>query len=364
MPVMHSLLEPEDAHRYSIWLAKHGFCPKDRSKDEPSLKVSIWGKSLSNPVGLAAGYDKHAEAIDAILDIGFGAVEVGSVTPVPQEGNAKPRMFRLPLDKAVINRYGFNSDGHAAVLQRLQKRIMRHFSNSAELGDGTRRSLTESQLLGVNLGKNKTSPAASNRDYLDGIEQLGPYADYLVINISSPNTPGLRSLQRREPIKRLLQEAKQSRDALLGNKPPLVVKISPDLSDQEIQDIAAVVSDVGIDGVIISNTTVTRPSLQSNKSLANEFGGLSGVPLKPLALHVVAQFYKETKGLIPIIGCGGIASGNDAVEFAKAGATLVQIYTSLGYKGPGIVHDIKTQVAEILKKENKTWQQIIGLNHK
>ena len=220
---------------------------------------------MKNPIGLAAGYDKNAEAIDAMLGLGFGYVEVGSITPQPQQGNPKPRFFRLPQDEAVINRYGFNSQGHASALVRLEKRLKAYLRDFGSVLNNY--SLNQGALLGVNLGKNKNSPSDSHQDYLDGIETLGPYADVIVINISSPNTPGLRSLQRREPIKQLLSLAKAKRDNVCTGR-PLVVKIAPDCDDEQLADIASVVQEVGIDGIIISNTTISRPkTLSSGKRL-------------------------------------------------------------------------------------------------
>nr|KAJ3420930.1 Dihydroorotate dehydrogenase (quinone), mitochondrial [Polyrhizophydium stewartii] len=409
MPFIHAAYDPEEGHRLSIWAAKHGLVPRERTTDDSVLHVEVrvhgrrcfhrfamltcedlgrqlWGKKITNPLGLAAGYDKHAEAVDALFGFGFGMVEIGSVTPKPQPGNPKPRMFRLPQDEAVINRYGFNSEGHEAVARRLQARIRKFLHKhgsvladtlsplawlsaaddvkNAAPGDAVRRrSLHNDRLLGVNLGKNKISPADSDADYIDGVAALGTYADYLVINISSPNTPGLRALQRREPIERLLRDAKRARDAL-AHRPPLVVKIAPDLSDDEIDDIAAVVESVGVDGVIISNTTVSRPdSLHADAKLKREFGGLSGAPVLPLSLRVVSEFYKKTGGRVPIIGCGGIRTGEDALRFARAGASVVQVYTALGYQGPGLVHDIKSDVTERLKKMGKTWSHVVGADH-
>ena len=223
MPLMHAILEPEDSHNVAIWLAKHGLVPKQTTQDDPILETQLWGKVLQNPVGLAAGFDKNAEAIDGLLGFGFGSVEIGSVTPQPQAGNALPRMVRLPADGAVINRYGFNSQGHEQVkghlLSRIHAYMRRNLFNSSEypryngdqqlvfdLPQDTPRSLAPHRLLGVNLGKNKVSAAESNEDYVRGIKDLGVFADYLVVNVSSPNTPGLRSLQRREPMEKLMRE--------------------------------------------------------------------------------------------------------------------------------------------------------------
>ena len=333
--------------------------------------TQIWKRQLSNPLGLAAGYDKHAEAMDALFGFGFGLVEVGSITPEPQVGNPTPRMFRLLEDEAVINRYGFNSLGHFHALERLQARVRNYLYHHPEdqseyvshLKPECARSLLKGKLLGVNLGKNKTSPAESDQDYLSGIERLGDYADYLVINISSPNTPGLRALQRREPIQRLLQACKDTRDAKLVHQPPLLVKIAPDVSETELEDIAYVAQQVGIDGIIISNTTLSRKDLKSDPKLCKEMGGLSGAPLFNLSLKTVSKFYQLTRGQIPIIGCGGIRNGQDALAFCKSGASLVQVYTALGYQGPGLVVNIKQELQDLLSKQGKTWQELIGSDH-
>jgi dihydroorotate dehydrogenase len=262
MPMMH-LIEPEDSHRISILLAKYSICPKEQFPvEDKNLNVVLFGKTLDNPIGLAAGYDKNGEAIDALLGFGFGAVEIGSITPKAQKGNPKPRFFRLPKDEAVINRYGFNSQGHAPVSSRLQTRLRNYFTarglNPIESKPETL-SLLPNKFLGINLGKNKYSEPDDHSDYINGVNRLGEYADYIVINISSPNTPGLRALQRREPIEQLLLAAKKARDENVAHHPPLLVKIAPDCTPSELEDIAAVVKSVGIDGVIISNTTISRP---------------------------------------------------------------------------------------------------------
>ncbi|KAI9209612.1 uncharacterized protein BJ171DRAFT_484539 [Polychytrium aggregatum] len=364
MPTIHFLLDAETAHRAAILAAKYHLCPVDRGVDSDVLATEIWGKKISNPIGLAAGFDKHAEAIDAMFGVGFGAVEIGSVTPQPQPGNPLPRMFRLPEDRAVINRYGFNSEGHQAVYDRLKSRIRNFLYRSASGSESLPKSLKENRLLGVNLGKNKTSPADSDDDYIKGIEKLGEFADYIVVNISSPNTPGLRALQRREPMERLMQEVKDSRDKL-SHRPPVVVKIAPDLTDEELDDIAQVVMKVGIDGVIISNTTISRPAtLKSDPRLIREMGGLSGPPIHSLSVATLSKFYKITGGSVPLIGCGGVLTGEDVIRFAKAGASLVQLYSSMAYEGPGLIADLKDEVTRILNRENKTWNDIVGLDHK
>ncbi|TPX34472.1 dihydroorotate dehydrogenase (quinone) [Synchytrium microbalum] len=364
MPIIHfAIPDAEDSHKLAIWLAHHGISPRDTKADHPSLSTSLFGKKMlvSNPIGLAAGFDKNGEAIDGMLNLGFGMVEIGSVTPLPQNGNAKPRMFRLPNDQAVINRYGFNSEGMLAVIEHLRARMRwyRHPKSDTSVP----KSLRPGHLLGINLGKNKLSPADSNQDYIDGVQQLGQYADYLVVNVSSPNTPGLRALQKREILETLLSDVKKARDDSFSKQgPPILVKIAPDLSDEEVQDVADCIKKVGIDGVIISNTTISRPgSLKSPRQLVNEQGGLSGAPVQPLALSMVKKMYKLLPKDIPIIGCGGISTADDAIKFAKAGASAVQTYTSLGYQGPGLVASIKDDL--VAKLDGKKWSDIVGIDH-
>lgn len=307
-------------------------------------RLKLIGIDLKNPVGLAAGFDKNAEAVEGLDRVGFGFIEVGSVTPKPQDGNEKPRCFRLLEDNAIVNRYGFNSDGLDVVQQRLKILRMNDFKG----------------VLGVNLGKNKTSEAPIE-DYRRGISELGPYCDYLVINISSPNTPGLRSMQNKRELEDLLKACNEERNKLL--KPvPLLLKIAPDLNESEMKDIAKVVQCKGtkVDALIVSNTTISRPdSLISSD--AKEVGGLSGAPLAPLSTKIIGQMYKLTKGQVPIIGAGGISSGQDAYEKILAGASAVQIYTAMTYQGPPIVNRIKSELSELLEKDNyKNVSEAVG----
>ncbi|XP_064414226.1 dihydroorotate dehydrogenase (quinone), mitochondrial [Latimeria chalumnae] len=338
MPVAQKLVEPETAHTLSVRLISLGLVPHFRHKDSAALEVKAFGRTFRNPVGIAAGFDKHGEAIDGLYKMGFGFVEVGSITPEPQEGNPKPRVFRLFADQAVINRYGFNSHGHAVVADRLRARKT------------TQDRLTKAGLpLGVNLGKNKRSLDAA-ADYTAGVRCLGPLADYLVVNISSPNTPGLRALQGKEQLHHLLAKVLRERDALQGGwKPAVLVKIAPDLTLQDKQDIASVVMELKVDGLIVTNTTVGRPaSLQD--PLRDELGGLSGKPLRELSTQTVWEMYSLTKGKIPIIGVGGVDSGADALEKIRAGATLVQLYSALTYLGPPVVGKIKRELEQLLKE--------------
>ncbi|KAI9030363.1 Dihydroorotate dehydrogenase-domain-containing protein [Hyaloraphidium curvatum] len=371
MPVVHRLVDPEDAHRWSIEAAKIGLAPRERSAvDSPELVVELWGKTFANPLGLAAGYDKNAEAVDALLDMGFGFVEVGSVTPRPQPGNPRPRLFRLHADYAAINRYGLNSQGADEVAQRLVKRAARWAEGARRrLGyEGVRTpaeaglpmSLRDGKLLGVNLSKNKGSPEESNADYVVGVEKLGPLADYLVVNVSCPNQTGITSLQRKGVLEGVMRDVCEARDRL-PNRPPILVKIGPDNSDEELADIAAAVLTSGVDGAIISNTTNQRPdTLKSDARRTFETGGLSGPPLKPLALRTLRNFYRLTRGAVPIIGCGGISTAGDALEYARSGASLVQLYTGMSYGGPGVVYDIKTGVKEELARLGQKWTDIVG----
>ncbi|KAF9426056.1 Dihydroorotate dehydrogenase (quinone), mitochondrial [Podila epigama] len=380
VPLMHWTMDPETAHKVGIKLLKMGLSPWDTQPDDAALEVKLWGKTFSNPVGMAAGFDKHAEAIDGLFDLGFGYVEIGSVTPEPQPGNPLPRMFRLPEDKCVINRYGFNSEGHSAVETRLRQRIKRFlYKHSRDDHQGTvdmlkngqgstvslidslstNRSLRDDRLLAVNLGKNKSSTPESVDDYVIGVERLGPYADVLVVNVSSPNTPGLRSLQRKGMLEDLLRQVISARDRLQSSyKPPLLVKIAPDLSDEELEDVSEAALATKVDGIIISNTTISRPSSLINKENAKEIGGLSGPVVKPLALRALRAVYKHTDGKIPLIGCGGIANGEDALDFARAGASMVQLYSAMAYEGPGIARSVKDGIVKGLN--GKKWSDVVG----
>ncbi len=329
-------LPPEAAHR--LTLRALALAPRRHATpgDAPSLATRVWGIDFPNPVGLAAGFDKDAEVFDPALRLGFGFVEIGSVTPLPQPGNPRPRLFRLKGSAAVINRLGFNSVGAAPAASRLRLR-----PPPGDPGRG---------IVGVNLGKNRDSADAA-ADYVEGVRALGPYADYLVVNISSPNTPGLRALQMRAVLAPLLDAVETARRAL-GRAPgvpppPLLVKIAPDLSEEERADIAAVALDHGVGGLIVSNTTVSRPPGLAGPH-AGEAGGLSGRPLFALSTAVLADMYRLTGGRLPLVGVGGIAGGADAYAKIRAGASLVQLYTGLVYQGPGLVGAIKRDLAAAL----------------
>ena len=303
-------------------------------------------------MGIAAGFDKQGEAVEGLTQIGFGFVEIGSVTPEPQPGNPQPRVFRLTADEAIINRYGFNSEGHEAVFKRLKT-----LKDSGKFKG----------VLGINLGKNKTSPSAKE-DYKQGVLVFGPIADYLVINVSSPNTPGLRDLQGKKDLEALLETVIETRNHLhVNNNVPILLKLSPDLTKQDIKDIASVVNKKScrVDGLIVSNTTVTRDNLKEESLTAKETGGLSGVPLRSKSTQLIAEMYHQTGGKIPIMGVGGISSGEDAFEKIEAGASYLQLYTSFIYHGPPVVSRIKSELTNILKSKNyKSITDAVGTNYK
>uniref|UniRef100_A0A4X1SLD6 Dihydroorotate dehydrogenase (quinone), mitochondrial n=2 Tax=Sus scrofa TaxID=9823 RepID=A0A4X1SLD6_PIG len=324
MPALQGLLDPETAHRLAIRFTSLGLLPRATFQDSDMLEVRVLGHKFRNPVGIAAGFDKHGEAVDGLYKMGFGFVEIGSVTPKPQEGNPRPRVFRLPEDQAIINRYGFNSHGLSVVEHRLRARQQ------------TQARLTEDGLpLGINLGKNKTSVDAAS-DYAEGVRVLGPLADYLVVNVSSPNTAGLRSLQGKAELRRLLTKVLQERDALkVAHKPAVLVKIAPDLTAQDKEDIASVVRELGVDGLIVTNTTVSRPA-SLRGALRSETGGLSGRPLRDLSTQTIREMYALTQGKNSASssadprGSGSGAVNRSTQEGAGAGAKQPQVLHAAG----------------------------------
>tara|TARA_R110000772_G_scaffold268571_1_gene396316 strand:- start:48129 stop:49190 length:1062 start_codon:yes stop_codon:yes gene_type:complete len=346
MPALRCL-DPEFAHSLALMALSLGLAPPVAAVPRPILKTRVWGLEFDNPVGLAAGFDKNARVPGAVLGLGFGFTEVGSVTPRPQPGNAKPRLFRLTDDRAVINRMGFNNGGHDAMAARLAK------FRAGPIGRG---------IAGVNLGRNKDS-ADEVRDYVLGVERLGAMASYLVVNVSSPNTPGLRTLQDRGPLTALLTAVKAARDGL-ANRPPLLVKIAPDLASADLEDIAAVVADVGIDGIIATNTTISRPaSLRDQQK--GQIGGLSGAPLKAMAKGVISDLYQLVGRDIPLIGVGGIATGADAYARIRAGASLIQIYSALVFDGPYLAARIAAELADLLERDGfKSAAAAVGADHR
>jgi dihydroorotate dehydrogenase len=322
-------LDAERAHRATIAALK--VKPAGRpAQADPVLGIEVAGLLFPNPVGLAAGFDKDAEVPAPMLGLGFGFVEVGTLTPLRQAGNPKPRLFRLAEDEAVINRMGFNNEGQTAAAVRLGRRDKRR------------------GLVGVNIGANKDSQDRI-ADYVQGVRAMAPLADYLTVNISSPNTPGLRALQDKGALAELLAAVMAERGA---DGPPLFLKVAPDLEPWDVDDIARVAMDNKVDALIVSNTTIERPSLRSRH--AGEGGGLSGKPLKALALQRLCDFHEVTGGNLPLIAAGGIASGADAWERIKAGASLVQLYTALVFHGPGLVKRIVRELRALAEQEGAT----------
>ncbi len=336
-------LDPEVAHDLAIKSLKFNFIPKSffQVENEEMLSTELFKKKLKNPVGLAAGFDKSAEVYNSLFKLGFGFVEVGTITPKKQLGNPKPRVFRLEKDKAMINRLGFNNDGIEIISERLRKS-------------------TPDEFLGVNIGPNKNTKNKIS-DFLECFNGLNKFASYITVNISSPNTEGLRDFHEEKLLSELLSKLlklKKKQKKIC----PIVLKLSPDISEKEINKINEMVLKFKIDGLILTNTTnQNRATLHdANK---NEAGGLSGLPLQKLSLKFIKNFYRSSKGKIPIIGVGGVDSGQSAFEKIAAGATAVQLYTGMVYKGPGIVKDIKKELVEILKKEKiKNISQVVGIN--
>jgi dihydroorotate dehydrogenase len=320
-------LHAERAHQLSIAALKLAPIPSVGFAD-PSLHQQLAGLAFANPVGLAPGYDKDAEVPAEILRLGFGFTEVGTLTPLPQKGNKRPRLFRLVEDRAVINRMGFNNDGQAEAIKRLQNLPPNALSGP----------------LGINIGANKDSEDRI-ADYVTGVRNMEPLADYLTINISSPNTPGLRALQDRAALDDLLGKAMAARIS----DTPVFLKVAPDLEPADIDDIIEVSMTRGIAAIIVSNTTITRPPLKSR--YAGESGGLSGAPLRDLAQQRLADFRKASGGQIPLIGVGGISSAEDAYARIRAGASLIQIYSALVYEGPGLARAINKGLARLLQRD-------------
>ena len=392
-----SLLPSETAHKLALWTVRLRLPPYDHNRKPASLRTTVFGLTFDNPIGLAAGFDKDCEALKGLKRLGFGFIEVGSITPLPQDGNMSPRVFRLPEDQALINRYGFPSKGADAAAKEFQKskamiNMQVQVHNSAALPvsppmpgfhkkysdnenettyefNSSDNSSTLTNLImrfflyffevntckvGINLGINKSTKNPTN-DYCIGINKLGKFSDYIVINVSSPNTPGLRDLQCKEKLERMLshissrmtRQQKASRHRI-----SLLLKISPDLNDDSLQEVLDVVmnSKYHVDGLIVSNTTVSRPE-QLQSSCKNEIGGLSGVPLKDKSTEMIRKVYIKTNGVIPIIGVGGISTAEDAYEKIRAGATLVQLYTGLVYNGIGSIRRMKSRLCELLEKD-------------
>ena len=326
------LRKPEEAHHLTVGLTKFIFnLPVVSSVvnsifelDDPRLEREVFGLKFKNPVGLAAGFDKDAKVIDEMAMLGFGFIEIGTLTPKPQEGNPLPRLFRLPQDESLINRMGFNNGGVLEAVERLK----------------TRKS---DVLVGGNIGKNKVTPNENAvDDYLFCLEALHGYVDYFVVNVSSPNTPNLRDLQEKEPLKRLLQAVKSANDKK-SNPKPILLKIAPDLTDGQLDDIVEIVRETGIAGVIATNTTIDRSKLNTPQAEVESIGagGVSGKVLARRSTEVIRYLHQKSKGEFPIVGVGGIFSAEDAIEKLEAGASLVQVYSGMIYEGPGLIKKIK-----------------------
>jgi dihydroorotate dehydrogenase len=341
-PLLHAL-DPEDAHGLAIRMLKIAPLPQ-AGRDDARLATRVFGLNFPNPVGMAAGFDKNAEVPDALLRLGFGFVEVGTVTPLPQAGNARPRLFRLDADGGVINRLGFNSQGADAVLVRLAAR--------ANAGG----------IVGVNIGANKDAPDRV-ADYVRLIERFAPVASYVTINISSPNTPGLRNLQQAAVLDDLLARVVDARERVTQNAgpTPVLLKIAPDLSLADLDDVVGIARSRRVDGMIVGNTTVIRPPSLRQTALAAEAGGLSGRPLLPLANRMLAETYVRVEDVFPLIGAGGIDSGESALAKIRAGASLIQVYSGLVFRGLALIGEIKTALVAALDRERQdSFKEFVG----
>ena len=336
-------IDAEEAHRLAINGLK--LLPRGRRRgDDPRLATRAFGLNFPNPVGLAAGFDKNAEVPDALLRLGFGFVEIGSVTPRPQAGNPRPRLFRLGADLGIINRMGFNNDGAEIVLRRLAARV------------------NNGGIVGVNVGANKDSPDRT-ADYVKLIELFAPVASYFALNVSSPNTPGLRNLQQASVLDDLLARIIDVREhsRKKSGDCPVLLKIAPDLSLTELDEVVQIARGRRIDGMIVANTTLMRPPSLREAARAVEQGGLSGRPLFRLSTRMLAETYVRAEGAFPLIGTGGIDSGGSALMKIRAGATLIQLYSALVFKGLGLVDEIKRDLVSVLERTKRdSLSEIVG----
>jgi dihydroorotate dehydrogenase len=339
-PLLHAL-DPEDAHRLAIRLLQFAPLPPP-ARDDKRLAVRVFGLNVPNPIGIAAGFDKNAEVPDALLRAGFGFVEVGTITPKPQAGNPRPRLFRLDADAGVINRLGFNSQGADAVLRRLAARAASTLPSPA-------------RIVGVNVGANKDSPDRI-ADYVHLIERFAAVASYFTVNISSPNTPGLRDMQHAAVLDDLLARVIDARQRVAPNAgpTPVLLKIAPDLSLPDLDDVVGIARSRRIDGMIVGNTTVTRPASLRESEKAKEAGGLSGRPLLPLANRMLAETFVRVEGVFPLVGAGGIDSGTAALAKIRAGASLIQVYSGLVFRGLGLVGEVKAALLAALERDGES----------
>ncbi len=343
-------VDPETAHGLTIKVLKTGLMPCMKVPADPLLEQVLWGLKFPNPVGLSAGFDKNAEVVGAAFRMGFGFVEPGTVTPKPQAGNPRPRIFRDPESFSVINRMGFPNGGMLSFKSNFEKFLGRKPRPSG--------------VVGINIGMNKTQ-SEPIKDYRILIRNLGPLADYLTVNISSPNTPGLRDLQKREFLLELIGILKEECSKACGESPPpILVKLAPDLSAEQQEELAKTALDAKIDGLILTNTTLDRPE-HLPESFRAEKGGLSGAPLLHKSTEVIRNFYRLTEGKIPLIGVGGISNGHDAYRKIRAGASLVQLYTALVFHGPALVGDIIQDLGAMLRKDGfSNITEAVGADHK
>jgi dihydroorotate dehydrogenase len=346
-------LPPETAHELAVKFLKSGFAEKlvEKQNLSPFGEIECFGLKFKNPIGVAAGFDKNGIVATDLAQLGFGFVEVGTTTFHPQPGNPKPRLFRLPQDKALINRAGFNNDGTAAVVERLKKN-------------------RPPCILGMNIGKSKITPnEEATEDYLKSFDLVHPIADYIVVNVSSPNTPNLRELQKADALAELLNALQQrnrelSRENILV---PLLVKIAPDLTESEIEAIVGVAIDLKLAGIVATNTTINRENLKTTKAEIERIGagGLSGKPITQLSTETIEKIYRFSRGKLPIIGVGGVFTAEDAFEKIAAGASLVQLYTGFVYQGLSVARDINRGLSTIFEERGfKNFQDAIGTNHK
>jgi dihydroorotate dehydrogenase len=339
------VLEPEDAHRLAVTMLKYAPLPL-LLHDDPRLAVRVFGLNFPNPIGVAPGFDKDGEVPDALFRLGFGFVEIGTITPRPQSGNPKPRLFRLDADRGVINRLGFNSQGADVVLKRLAAR--------ANAGG----------VVGINVGANKDSPDRI-ADYVELIERFAAVASYVTVNISSPNTPGLRNMQQAAVLDDLLARVIDARERVAphAGPTPVLLKIAPDLSLADLDDVVGIARSRRVDGMIVGNTTLSRPQHLRDTAIAKESGGLSGAPLLPLSNRMLAETYVRVEGVFPLVGAGGIDSGAAALSKIRAGASLIQLYSGLVFAGLGLINDIKrTLVAALDRDRAASLAEYIGVD--
>ncbi len=335
-PILHRM-DPETAHGLTIKGLKTGLMPRANIPHDDRLHMKLWGRDFINPIGLAAGFDKNADVVAPMLNMGFGFVEMGTVTPKPQDGNPRPRVFRDVPHQAVINRMGFPNGGLDVFRHNIEK-----FLENKNRPRG---------VIGINIGMNKgvDDPAS---DYCLLVRALGGYADYLTVNISSPNTPGLRNLQSRENLLPLLDSILNERaKSCAATNPPILVKLAPDLDDAQLEEVAQSLIESGVDGVILTNTTLSRPDFLPD-NFKSEMGGLSGRPLTQKSTQIIAKFYALTNGKLPIIGAGGVSSAQDAYDKIKAGASLVQLYSALVFHGPSLIPNIINGLISLIEKDD------------